>query len=106
MSEPMNFNPNSPIVLACAATGIVPFIEKLGGDIDRIFGNAGIAPDMAGSPTLKLRLADYCRLFEEASRRTQNDNFGLWFGNQFAPRDRQYWLQALPHAPPSRSGSR
>jgi len=99
MSEPMNFNPNSPIVLACAATGIVPFIEKLGGDIDRIFGNAGIAPDMAGSPTLKLRLADYCRLFEEASRRTQNDNFGLWFGNQFAPRDLGLWGYAAVSSP-------
>jgi hypothetical protein len=57
---------NGPIVLAAAATGIVDFIEHAGGDIDRIFGNSGIAPDMAGSPTLKLRLADYCRLFEEA----------------------------------------
>ena len=98
-----NANPtvaeHGPIVLACAATGIVPFIERSGGDIDRIFGNSGIAPDMAGSPTLKLRLSDYCRLFEEASRRTQNDNFGLWFGNQFQPRDLGLWGYAAVSSP-------
>ena len=90
---------HGPIVLACAASGIVPFIERAGGDIDRIFGNSGIAPDMAGSPTLKLRLSDYCRLFEEASRRTQNDNFGLWFGNQFQPRDLGLWGYAAVSSP-------
>jgi AraC-like DNA-binding protein len=90
---------NGPIVLAAAATGIVDFIEHAGGDIDRIFGNSGIAPDMAGSPTLKLRLADYCRLFEEASRRTQHDNFGLWFGNQFQPRDLGLWGYAAISSP-------
>ena len=90
---------HGPIVLACAASGIVPFIEKSGGDIDRIFGNSGIAPDMAGSPTLKLKLSDYCRLFEEASRRTQQDNFGLWFGNQFQPRDLGLWGYATVSSP-------
>jgi AraC-like DNA-binding protein len=90
---------NGPIVLASAATGIVNFIEHAGGDIDRIFGNSGIAPDMAGSPTLKLKLADYCRLFEEASRRTQHDNFGLWFGNQFQPRDLGLWGYAAVSSP-------
>ena len=64
--------PEAPAVLASAATGIVPFIERLGGDIDGIFGNAGIAPDMAGCPTLRLRLASFCALFEEAARRTGN----------------------------------
>ena len=44
-------------------TGIVGFIEQLGGDVDRIFGRAGIAADMAGCPTLKLRLNSYCQLF-------------------------------------------
>ncbi|HVO02543.1 MAG TPA: AraC family transcriptional regulator [Candidatus Cybelea sp.] len=90
---------SGPIVLACAATGIVPFIERAGGDIDSIFGNSGIAPDMAGSPTLKLKLGDYCRLFEEASRRTQRDNFGLWFGNQFQPRDLGLWGYAAVSSP-------
>ena len=84
-------NGQDPAVLASAATGIVKFIERLGGDVDSIFGNAGIAPDLAGEPTLKLKLTAYCGLFEEASSHTHNDNFGLWFGNQFKPQDLGLW---------------
>ncbi len=89
----------APVVLASAATGIVDFINRHGGDVDAIFGNAGIAPDLAGSPTLKLRLRSYCDLFEEASRRTQQDNFGLWFGNQFRPRSLGMWGYAAISSP-------
>lgn len=89
----------APGVLASAATGIVDYIERCGGDVDRIFGNAHILPDMAGSPTLKLRLSDFCRLFEESASRTGNGNFGLWFGNQFQPRDLGMWGYAAVSAP-------
>ncbi|MFO1060328.1 MAG: AraC family transcriptional regulator [Dongiaceae bacterium] len=88
-----------PTILAAAATGLVGFIERNGGDVDGIFGRAGIAPELAGSPTLKLRLSAYCSLFEEASRSTQNDNFGLWFGNQFQPRDLGLWGYAAVSSP-------
>jgi AraC-like DNA-binding protein len=88
-----------PSVLASAATGIVKFIERQRGDVDRIFGNAGISPEMAGSPTLQLSLTSYCRLFEESARLTRNDNFGLWFGNSFDPRDLGLWGYASLSAP-------
>ncbi|HEX6120600.1 MAG TPA: AraC family transcriptional regulator [Dongiaceae bacterium] len=89
----------APAILASAATGIVGHIERLHGDIDSIFGNAGIAPDMAGVPTLQLRLASFITLFEEAARRTRQDNFGLWFGNQFMPRDLGLWGYAAISSP-------
>jgi AraC-like DNA-binding protein len=89
----------SPAILASAATGIVGHIERLHGDIDSIFGNAGIAPEMAGLPTLQLRLSAFITLFEEAARRTQQDNFGLWFGNQFMPRDLGLWGYAAISSP-------
>ena len=89
----------APAILASAATGIVGHIERLHGDIDSIFGNAGIAPEMAGMPTLQLRLAAFITLFEEAARRTQQDNFGLWFGNQFMPRDLGLWGYAAISSP-------
>jgi AraC-like DNA-binding protein len=76
-----------PSVLASAATGVVKFIQRQRGDVDRIFGNAGMSPEMAGSPTMQLSLSSYCRLFEESARLTRNDNFGLWFGNAFDTRD-------------------
>ncbi len=88
-----------PSVLAAAATGIVSFIERQHGDVDRIFGHAGISPEMAGSPTLQLNLNSYCRLFEESARLTRNDNFGLWFGNTFDPRDLGLWGYAAVSAP-------
>ena len=57
-----------PAVLASAATGIVGYIEKYSGDVNSIFGNSGLAPEMAGAATLKLRLNDFCTLFEEFRR--------------------------------------
>jgi AraC-like DNA-binding protein len=86
-------------VLSAAASGVVEFIERYRGDIDCIFGHAGLAPDMTGSPTLKLQLSSFCRLFEQASRFTGQDNFGLWFGNQFDPRDLGLWGYAAISAP-------
>jgi AraC-like DNA-binding protein len=88
-----------PIVLSAAASGVVEFIERFRGDIDCIFGHAGLAPDMTGSPTLKLQLSSFCSLFEQASRFTGQDNFGLWFGNQFDPRDLGLWGYAAISAP-------
>lgn len=89
----------APGVLASAATGIVDYIERIGGDVDRIFGDAQILPDTAGSPTLKLKLSSFCRLFEESARQTRNENFGLWFGNQFQPRDLGMWGYAAISSP-------
>ena len=88
-----------PIVLSAAASGVVDFITRFRGDIDQIFGHAGLAPDMTGQPTLKLQLSSFCRLFEQASRFTGQDNFGLWFGNQFDPRDLGLWGYAAISAP-------
>jgi len=79
--------PHDPFVLASSATGVVGCIERYKGDVDRIFGRSGLAPEMAGSPTLQLSLVSFCRLFEQCSRQTHNDNFGLWFGHAFNPRD-------------------
>jgi AraC-like DNA-binding protein len=90
---------SGPSVLAAAASGIVPYIERQRGDIDRIFGHAGIAPDMAGAATLKLSLSGFCRLFEEGARLTHNDNFGLWFGLGFDPRDLGLWGYSSISAP-------
>lgn len=89
----------TPGVLASSATGIVPWIERLNGDVDRIFGYAGISPEMAGSPTLVLDLDCFCRLFEETARQTHHDNFGLLFGIEFDPRDLGLWGYAAISAP-------
>ncbi|MBK8159039.1 MAG: AraC family transcriptional regulator [Rhodospirillaceae bacterium] len=90
---------SGPVVLSAAASGLVDFIEAQGGDVDSIFGNCGIAPEMTAAPTLQLRLAAYCGLFEEAAKQTGRDNFGLWFGQQFSPRDLGMWGYASLSSP-------
>ena len=80
------FTRAEPYVLAAAASGVVDLIEREGGDVDRIFGRAEIDTARLDSPLNELGLKQYCRLFEEAARQTQYDNFGLRFGNSFQPR--------------------
>ena len=87
MSFDVNLGENlGPRVLAPAATGAAKFFSSNGGDPDRVFGETGIDPDLTPDPTHDLGLIHYCRLFEQAAKWTQNDNIGLWFGQQFKPR--------------------
>lgn len=72
-------------VLASAATGLVEFIQREGGDADRILGRAGIDPEQLWHPMLSLDLHRYCQVFEEAAVQTGDDNFGLRYGQQFKP---------------------
>ncbi len=88
-----------PHVLAPAATGVDKFIDTHGGDVDRVFGEAGVDPNCIGNPTIGMCLKSFCGLFESASGNTQNDNFGLWFGNQFQPNDLGLWGYAAISSP-------
>ncbi len=99
-SKPPNDAAHSaPAVLVAAATGLAGFIGAQGGDVDSIYGSCGVSPKMSTLPTLKLPLATFCKLFEESARRTGCDNFGLWFGQQFQPRDLGMWGYAALSAP-------
>ena len=73
-------------VLAAAADGVVDLIARHNGDIDSIFGTAGLEIREIDSPFNEINLSQYCALFEEAAARTGNDNFGLSFGQRFEPR--------------------
>lgn len=72
-------------VLSAAANGLDGFIVQHGGDLDRVFGRAGIDPEQLLHPTLSLPLPNYCKVLEEAARQTGCDNFGLRYGQQFQP---------------------
>jgi AraC-like DNA-binding protein len=80
-----NSPPRPVCVLTAAATGLVEFIQREGGDVDRILGCAGIDPEQLLCPTLSLDLHRYCKVFEEAAAQTGDDNFGLRYGHQFKP---------------------
>ncbi len=97
-----NYSPGEdadPHVLAPAATGVDRFISEHGGDVDRVFGEAEVNPECIGNPTVGMSLKSFCGLFESASQDTQNDNFGLWFGNQFQPEDLGLWGYAALSSP-------
>lgn len=77
--------PSNQGVLSAAANGLDAFISHHGGDLDRVFGRAGIDPEQLLHPTLSLALPNYCQVLEEAARQTGCDNFGLHYGQQFKP---------------------
>ncbi|MCB2093865.1 MAG: AraC family transcriptional regulator [Rhodobacteraceae bacterium] len=73
-------------VLSAAATGAASLFQEYHGDVDSIFGVAGIDPCEVDDPVNELNLGQFCKLFEVAARRTGNDNIGLEFGHGFQPR--------------------
>jgi AraC-like DNA-binding protein len=77
--------PSNQGVLSAAANGLDGFIRHHGGDLDRVFGHAGIDPEQLQHPTLSLALPNYCQVLEEAAKQTGCDNFGLHYGQQFKP---------------------
>ena len=80
------FNLAPSKVLASAATGVVDLIERNHGDVDTIFGQVGIHLTDLSSPINAISLNQYCALFDVAARTTGNDNIGLEFGHNFAPK--------------------
>lgn len=72
-------------ILAAAACGVGRFISRCGGDAGRVFGLSGVSEDLLGQPTGVLDLGSYVGMMELAAHETRNDNFGLWFGQEFTP---------------------
>ena len=81
---PRNTGANS-CILSAAATGLVQFIEHKGGDPDHILGVTGADRAQLGQSSSSIALDLYCRILEQASRETHNENFGLLYGQQFQP---------------------
>ncbi|MEO0035454.1 MAG: hypothetical protein RLZZ501_1477 [Pseudomonadota bacterium] len=72
-------------ILAAAASGVAGFIGRHGGHAEAVFEQVGIPGERLGDPVLPLDLGAYCAMMELAAGDTGNDNFGLWFGQQFQP---------------------
>jgi AraC-like DNA-binding protein len=72
-------------VLAAATTGFTDFLERNGGAAQRVLARAGMAADQLTDINCPVDLASYVLMMELAAADTGNDNFGLWFGQQFKP---------------------
>ena len=72
-------------VLAAAATGFREFVSHNGGTADKILARVGLAEDQLSDINRPVDLDSYVRMMELAAAETGNDNFGLWYGQQFTP---------------------
>lgn len=72
-------------ILAAAANGVRGFIASQGGQPDDVFIRVGVDERQLTDPKLALDLGAYVGMMEEAASETRNDNFGLWYGQQFQP---------------------
>jgi len=72
-------------VLAAATTGFREFVARNGGSADKVFGRVGVTDDQLDNINCPIDLGSYVQMMELAAAETCNDNFGLWFGQQFKP---------------------
>jgi len=72
-------------VLAAATTGFTGFLSRNGGAAERVFACVGLVEDQLTDINRPLDLSSYVRMMELAAAETGNENFGLWFGQQFKP---------------------
>jgi AraC-like DNA-binding protein len=72
-------------VLAAATTGFREFLSRNGGTADSVFAQVGLAENQLNDINRPVDLGCYVRMMELAAAETGNDNFGLWFGQQFKP---------------------
>ena len=83
----MNSPTHPSMVLASAATGVVEHIARNGGDPASILSTTSIQPEDLNDPINELSLEQFCHLFTEAAKQTDNRNFGLHFGAHFKPKN-------------------
>jgi AraC-like DNA-binding protein len=72
-------------VLAAATTGFREFMLRNGGATENVLSRAGLEEDQLSDINRPLDLGSYVHMMELAAEDTGNDNFGLWFGQQFKP---------------------
>ena len=72
-------------VLAAAATGFREFLAQNGGEAEPLLWDVGVDDRHLTDANIELDLCAYVELMERAAKRTENDNFGLWYGQQFQP---------------------
>ena len=72
-------------VLSSATSGAAELFNFNGGDVGKIFSEAGIREQDCDNPISEVNLSQYCNLFELAAKETKNPNIGLHFGHGFKP---------------------
>lgn len=76
-----------PTVLACAAHGMIEFLENLSLDPDAVLHEVDITRPQLADGSSRIPLTRYCQLFARTARRAYHDNVGLDFGARFRPEE-------------------
>src|SRR3977135_753803 len=86
MSKRLTLQPvTDPLILAAAARDIERPSAATGINSHRCLELAAVDPAGIADPSLRLGLADYCRLFDTTARETGDDFFGGRLGQWFKP---------------------
>ncbi|WBO59360.1 AraC family transcriptional regulator [Acidocella sp. MX-AZ03] len=73
-----------PRVALCATAGLLPLLQDLGTDADRVFGPAGVdASGLRADSEGGLALSSYVEVMERAALLSGRADFGLLYGRDF-----------------------
>lgn len=76
-----------PTVLACAAHGMIEFLENLSLDPDSVLSDVALTRPQVTDGSSRIPLPQYCRLFARTAQRAHHDNVGLDFAALFRPEE-------------------
>lgn len=75
----------SSTVMGAVVFGFASFLQQQGVAVDTIFERSSIHPDVLLQPNQPISLRSFLNAIEIGVRVTGNEDFGLWFGNQYRP---------------------
>lgn len=83
--------PQAATVMGAVVSGFASFLRQQGAEAEDIFERSAINPDVLGDPNQPISLPAFLRAIDTAALLTENDNFGLWLGNQYRPEHLGLW---------------
>ncbi|WP_286776474.1 MULTISPECIES: AraC-like transcriptional regulator QhpR [unclassified Pseudomonas] len=78
-------------VMGAVVSGLASFLRQQGAEPEDILERSAINPDVLGDPNQHISLPAILKAIDTAALLTENDNFGLWLGNQYRPENLGLW---------------
>ncbi len=92
----MTFDPTQPVITAVGLLPLKPFLQERGLNWRQCLEEVGINPDMAVDTDAMVPLSAAFQLLENAARHSNNEAFGLHFGE--VPAGQHHGGPGLRHA--------
>ena len=78
-------------VMGAVATGFASFVREKGAEVEDIFERSALHPGAMSNPNQPISLPAFLKAVDTAAQVIDEDNFGLWLGNQFRPEYLGLW---------------